>query len=102
MEKYSKYFISGVILILFITTVGCFFDPEELNSIGHHHEPLHSSDGFCTGVAIHSPIYKGVICLLLLFTVLLSPVGSILPGFPRLPIHPPISSKWVKVIRLLT
>jgi len=89
MDKYLKLFISGIILALFITAVGCFFDPEELSLTEHHHGTFHSPDGFCTSIAIHSTVYKGTISLFLLFTVLLPIVGSILPGFPRSQIHPP-------------
>ncbi len=92
MDKYLKFFISGVILILFVTVIGCFFDSEELSLQEHNHGPLHSPDGFCTSVAIPSTVYKELLSLFLLFTVLSSRLGSILPGFSRPQIHPPDST----------
>lgn len=89
MDKYLKFLIGGVILILFVTVIGCFFDSEELSLQGPNHGSLHSPDGFCTSVAIPSTACKEPFSLFLLFTVLSSRLGSILPGFSRPQIHPP-------------
>jgi len=88
MDKYLKGFIGGLILVLFITAAGCFFDAEELNP-GHNGGTPHPVDGFCTGFVIHSTIYREVGYLSLLFSILLPTLGGVLPGFTPPQIHPP-------------